>query len=295
MKIQQRTKIIFFLAVMNSCLLLAQQQDDITTETSYTLEGDSDVDLINYKVHAKLFSKMRKDYKALFSVKLIAERSDVSYNVPILQENELDQFYNLGVELTYVRIINQKWNAVGVLRPQLSSNFASGITSDDFNPNIALIFNYSSKPTRRLSFGTTYLSNSPIGIPILPYINYWQKFSDKAEMNLGLYESSYSYKIFKETTLTAFFGFEGFNYNISNNLIVGNMIAESVNYVEVRSGIRVKQKLSKGIHFNLHTGYTLSRNFDFVDDSQDEVIGFDMKNNLSIAAGLIINFGTKKQ
>jgi hypothetical protein len=295
MNLKRKSKGLFFLAILNSLLMLAQQQDDITTEVSYTLEGNSDIDLVNYKMSAAVFSKALKNYKGQFSVRLIAERSDISYNKFILQENDLGLFYTLGVELTYFKILNKKWSTVGIVRPQLSSNFSSGLTSDDINPNVTWLFNYSNTPTKRLSFGATYLANSPIGIPILPYLNYWQQLNDKAEMNLGIYESSYSYKAFKETTLTAFLGFEGFNYNISENFMVGHQMAESVNYVEVKTGLRLKQKLSSTVNLNISTGYTLSRNFDIVDASQDSVIGFDLKNNFSFSAGLNINFGNKKQ
>lgn len=295
MKIQQKSKITLLFAILNSFIILAQQQDDIIIQASHTLEGNSDVDLINYRINVKGYNKVLKNYRGFFSARLIAEHSNLNYNNPILQANDLSQFYNLGIDLSYFKILNQKWSAIGILRPQLSSNFASNITLDDFNPNASLIFNYSSKPTYRLSFGASYLANSPIGIPILPYINYWQKLSEKTEINLGVYESSYSYKAFKGTTITAFIGFEGFNYNISDNLIVDNKVAESVNYVESKVGLRLKQKLSKMVNLNLNAGYTLSRNFDFLDDLQDEVISFNMENNIALSAGISINFGDKKQ
>lgn len=295
MRIKQKSRIAFFLAVISSLIMIAQQQDYIIIEASHTLEGKSDVDLINYRINAKVYSKALKDNKGLFYVRLIAEQSNFNYNVPMLQANDLDKFYNFGIDLNYFKVLNEEWSAIGVLRPQLSSNFASDITFDDFNPNAALIFNYSKKPTYRISFGASYLANSPLGFPILPYINYWQKLSEKSEMNLGIYESSYSYKAFKGTTLTAFFGFDGFNYNLSKNLNVGNKTAESINFVEVKTGLRLKQKLSKTINLNLNTGYTLDRNLDFIDDSQNEVTSFDMKNNISLSAGISINFGDKKQ
>ena len=295
MKIQQKSKTVLFFALLNSFVMLAQQQDDITAETSYTLQGDSDVDLINYRINAKVYEKVLKEGKALFSVGLIAEHTSLNYNASIPQGNDLDQFYSFGVNLSYFKILNKKWNAIAILRPQLSSNFTSDLTLDDFNPNAAVIFNYSNKPTYRLSFGASYLANSPLGFPLLPYINYWQKLSDQSEMNLGIYESSYSYKVAKGSTLTAFLGFEGFNYNISDNVSVGNTIAESINFVETKAGLRLNQKLSNTISLNLNAGYTLSRNLDFVDDSQDEVIDFDMENNFSFSAGIKINFNDKKQ
>lgn len=294
MGIRKKSRITFLLAVLSNLIMFAQQQDDIIVETSYTLEGDSDVDLINYRINAKIYSKASQDYKGMFFIRLIAEQSSLNYNVPVLQANDLDKFYNFGIDLSYFKVLNEKWSVIGILRPQLSSNFTSDITFDDFNPNAVLLFNYSNKPTYRVSFGASYLSNSPIGIPILPFVNYWQKLSEKAEMNLGIYESSYSYKAFNGTTITAFLGFEGFNYNISENLTIANKTAENINYVEVKSGLRLKQKLSKMINLNLSAGYTFSRNFDFVDDSQEEVLSFDMKNNISLSAGISINFGAKK-
>lgn len=295
MGIKQKSRIAFFIAILNNLIIFAQQQDDIIIEVSHTLERDSDADLINYRTNVKVYSKALKDNKGLFSVRLIAEQSNLNYNILMLQANDLERFYNFGIDLSYFKVLNQKWSVIGVLRPQLSSNFTSDITLDDFNPNAALIFNYSNKLTYRLSFGASYVANSPLGFPLLPYFNYWQKLGKKTEMNLGIYESSFSYKISKGTTLSAFFGFDGFNYNINDNLIVGNKKAESINFVETRTGLRLNQKLSKTIKFNLNTGYTLSRNLDFLDDSQNEVTSFDIKNNLSLSAGISINFDNKKR
>ncbi|MCT4629046.1 DUF6268 family outer membrane beta-barrel protein [Winogradskyella sp.] len=295
MKRTQKIWASFFLAAFNSLMVLGQQHDQITTEVSYTLQGDSDVDLINYRINAKVYEKGLNAYKGFFSARLIAEHTSLNYNASVPQSHDLDQFYSFGVELSYLRLLNKTWSTIVILRPQLSSNFASDLRFDDFNPNATILFNYSKKPTYRLSFGASYLANSPLGFPLLPYINYWKKLSATSEMNLGLYESSYSYKVSEATTLTAFFGFEGFNYNISEHFTVGDKTAESINYVEVKTGLRLQQRLTKLIRFNLDAGYALSRNLDFMDDSQNEVTEFDMKNNVSLSAGIFLNFSNKKK
>ncbi|MDY8136604.1 DUF6268 family outer membrane beta-barrel protein [Aquimarina sp. 2201CG5-10] len=295
MKIQQKQNSLILLLLMYCIYSYGQQQDDISTRLSHTLEGDSDANIFNFDFTAKLYSKPLKNGRGQFRVDVTSNYSNIDYNTPVLFEEDLDKFYNFGISLTYFKVLNRKWSFVGILRPQLSSNFTSDITYDDFNPNAIILFNYITKPVNRLTFGVAYNPYAGIGVPIIPIANYWKKFNEKTEMNIGFPETSFTYNISPKTSLKALAKFEGFNYNISENFNLNNEEVERINYNEIITGLELKQKLSNTINITLNTGYTVNRTFEFTDTSGDKISGFDMENNFNISLGLGFKLDAKKK
>ena len=115
------------------------------------------------------------------------------------------------------------------------------------------------------------------------------------EMNLGFPETSFTYKATQKTTLKALAKFEGFNYNISENFTIGNNEVERVNYNAMVVGMELKQKLSNVINITLNTGYALSRTLEYTNNSGDEALGFDMKNNFNVSFGVGFKLDKKKK
>lgn len=288
MKIKEQRYSLILLILMSYASTYGQgfNQDDISVGTSYTIEGDSEADITNFNLEAKLYSKPLKDKRGLFSVRLLSNYNAINYNIAIPLEDDLNEFYNFGFSFNYFKVLNKKWSFIGILSPQLSSNFTSDVTFDDFNSSAILLFNYSSKPTNRLSFGLAYIPNTGIGLPVIPVANYWKKLNDQMEMNLGFPETSFIYKASQKTSLKALAKFQGFNYNISEDFTIDGEEVERISYNEIITGLELKQKLSNAINMTLGAGYTLSRTFEFTNNSGDQAFDFDMKNNFNVSFGV---------
>lgn len=297
MKIKEQRYSLILLILMSYVSTYGQgiNQDDIIIGSSYTLEGDSDADITNFNLDVKLYSKPLKNNRGLFSIRLLSNYNNINYNIAPPFENDLNDFYNFGFSMNYFKALNKKWSFIGVLAPQLNSNFTSDVTFDDFNASAILLFNYSSKPINRLSFGLAYIPNAGIGLPVIPVANYWKKLNDQMEINLGFPETSFTYKASQKTSLKALAKFQGFNYNISEDFTINGEEAERISYNEIITGVEVKQKLSNVINITLGTGYTLSRTFEFTNNSGDEALDFDLKNNLNVSLGIGIKLDNKKR
>ena len=165
MKIKEQRYSLVLLILMSHASTYGQgfNQDDISVGTSYTIEGDSEVDIIDFDLKAKLYSKPLKEHRGLFKIDFVSNYTNIDYNIGVPFENDLKEFYNFGFEISYFKVLSKKWSFIGILTPQLSSNFTSELTYDDFNPQAVLVFNYSSKPVNRLSFGLGYSPYTRIG------------------------------------------------------------------------------------------------------------------------------------
>ncbi len=288
--------ILLLIMITYYCGTYGQRQEILSNMISYTFKGDSEVDIVDYDFDLKLYKKPLKNKKGFFGIGLTSSYTMLDYDIAIPSENELERFYDFGIAFSHLRVWNKRWSSMVVLRPQLSSNFTSEITYDDFNPSALFLLNYSkNRQKNRLSFGLAYSANNAIGVPIVPVLSYWKKINERAEMTLGFPETSLAYKFSPKTTITSLIKFDGFNYNISENFKIQEEVVDYISYTELKIGLELKQKLLNIMNVKLLTGYTLARNLELVDESLDKVHAFDMKSNFNISLGIGINIDGKKK
>jgi hypothetical protein len=255
---------------------------------------NTDASVKSIGFNKSLFNIMlKKGQKGVISTSLNYTYAHLNYNIEnsIYDLSQIKDFHSLGINISYFRMINQKWSFIGMFNPQLSSNFAGSISGDDLFFNAVAIFNYSSKRTNRLSFGVVYSNTMGVPFPI-PVISYWKKLSDKWEMNLGIPRMNLSHHLSQKSTVSTYIEFDGYNLNISKSIqdpLLSQRLATQINYVDIISGIEYQLSFEKFL-FKLNVGYTLGREFELQNSERETALKFDMANNWNIGIGLGFKF-----
>jgi len=182
----------------------------------------------------------------------------------------------------------------GVLQPQLSSNFTSDLTINDFNPRVLAFINYIKNPKNRYNFGLSFMPNNGLGFPVIPFGSYWSMIGNKTQMSIGFPKTSITYSKSPKTSFIAMVRFDNFNYNLNDNIRLNQQLLERLNYNEVVASIGVNKSLTDDLKFNLNLGYSLWRTFEFRNENSSETLTeLDVKNNFNLLFGF--QFKPKKK
>lgn len=266
---------------------------DLTINSKFGGGNKSDVSVGSMGFNKDLSIIMfQKGQKGIFKTSLNYTYYHLNFNTHETLFSDLENFHSVGVNFSFIRQMNQKWSFIGMLNPQLSSNFTDKLTSDDFYLNVIALVNYSSKQNNRLTFGLVYSNSMGIPFPI-PIISYWKKFNDKWQMNLGFPRMGTIYTLNPKSDLSAYIEFDGMNanisHNISNPMFEEDRMVEQINYNAVISGVEYHYHINKfEIKFNV--GYSLGQVFELQDSNNDVAYEFEMKNNFNIGVGVGFKF-----
>lgn len=269
-------------------------QMDLEIRSRIVGNKNTDASVKSIGFNKRLFNIMlKKGQNGVISTSLNYTYAHLNYNIEssIYDLSQIEDFHSLGINISYFKMLNQKWNFIGMFNPQLSSNFTGSISGDDLFFNMVAIFNYSSKQTNRLSFGLVYSNTMGLPFPI-PIISYWKKLSDKWEMNLGFPRMNISHKLSQKSTVSSYIEFDGYNLNISKSIlnpISSQRDATQINYIDIISGIEYQYQVEKFL-FKLNVGYTLSRKFELKNSARETALKFDMANNWNLGIGLGFKF-----
>lgn len=299
MKILSRFSILVISFCLLSATVLAQMgggRMDLEIRSRLVGNHNTDASVKTFGFNKSLFNiLLKKGQKGVISTSLNYSYAHINYNLEnsIYDLSQIEDFHSLGFNISYFKMMNQKWNFIGMFNPQLSSNFAGSISSDDLFINIIAIFNYSSKRTNRLSFGLVYSNTMGIPFPI-PIISYWKKLSDNWEMNLGFPRMNISHNLSQKSSISTYIEFDGYNLNISQSIINPYLStihpnATQINYIDIISGIEYKYQIEKFL-FKLNAGYTLAREFELQNSARETTLKFNMANNWNIGIGLGFKF-----
>jgi len=258
-------------------------------ESKITGGNNSDVSVQSVGFQKQLFKVLfKKGQKGIFNTSLNYKYAHLNFNSNKILFSDLENFNSVGVNFSYIRRMNQKWSFIGMLNPQLSSNFTGKLTADDFYLNIIGLLNYSRKANNRLTFGLVYSNSMGVPFPI-PVISYWHKFNDKWQMNLGFPRLGMTYSLNPTSDFSGYIEFAGMNANISQNIsdpmFKEGRMAEQINYNAIISGIEYHYHISK-LQIKLNIGYSLGEVFELQDSNNDTAYEFEMGNNINIGIGV---------
>ena len=283
---------LFFLSVS----LYAQSTDnyDISFEGHWVGDNNSDATFQAHSLRAKLLSQPFKEGKnGILSIHAMYDYIEISFKNNDELFNNLEHFHSAGVMLGYYKQLKSpKWSFIGMVIPQLNSNFTDGIGGDDFYLNVLAILNYSRQKNTRLSIGLAYTNTLGIPAPI-PIINYWKAWNDKWEMNLGFPRVNLTHHLNTKNSLVALIELKGYNGNISKDIaspiFEQSRGAQRISYRDVLSGLEWQYKL-KSFRFKMNASYTLSREFKLQDTDNDTAYKFEMNNGFNVGVGVDFNF-----
>ncbi len=287
---------LFSLFILVSSITFAQMGPnmyDLNIDANITGSNDNDVNVKTFGLQKNIFKHMIKEgEKGILNMGFNYKYAQLNFNTHEDFFSNLEDFHSLGVNLSYIRRMNEKWMFIGMINPQLSSNFKAKLTSDDFYLNLIALVNYSSKPNNRLTFGLVYSNSMGLPFPV-PIISYWKRFNDQWEMNLGFPRIGTTFTMNPKSSFSGYIEFDGYNANISKNmssvLFEEERMAEQINYNAIISGIEYQYKIDK-FNFTIKAGYTLGQVFELQNSNNDTAYEFDMGSNLNFGIGVGFNF-----
>lgn len=203
--------------------------------------------------------------------------------------NDLEHLHSAKLMFGYMKkLTNPKWSFMGVVIPQLNSNFTNGISWDDFYCDVMVMLIYSKQKNTRFSMGLAYMNSRGFPIPI-PIINYWKAWNNKWEMNLGFPRINFIHHFNDKNSLIALLEIKGHNSNLSedmnNPIFEENRKAQGISYRDILAGLEWQYKLKK-FQFKINAGYTINREFKLQDTDNNTAYKFDMNNNFNIGMGI---------
>lgn len=266
---------------------------DLNIDANITGNNDNDVNVKTFGLQKNIFKHMIKQgQKGILNMGFNYKYAQLNFNTNEDFFSNLQDFHSLGVNLSYIRRINEKWMFIGMINPQLSSNFTGKLTSDDFYLNLIGLINYSSNMNNRLTFGLVYSNSRGIPFP-MPVITYWRKLNEQWEINLGFPRLGTTYTLNPQSSFSGYIELDGYNANISNNMSSVHFeearMAEQINYLAIISGIEYQYKADK-FSFKVNLGYTLGQTFELQNSNHDTAYEFDMGSNLNFGIGVGFNF-----
>jgi hypothetical protein len=275
-----------------SVALFAQSPDnyDISLEGHWVGDDNSDAAFQAHSIRVKVLSQpLDQGKNGILSIHATYDYIEMDFKDSQKSVNDLEHFHSAGLMFGYMKQLrNPKWSFMGMVIPQLNSNFTNGISGDDFYLNVLALLNYSKQKNTRFSMGLAYTNTLGFPAPI-PVVNYWKAWNDKWEMNLGFPRVNLTRHFNQKNSLIAFAEIKGYNGNISkdinNPVFKANRTAQRISYRDVSSGLEWQYKLKKFM-FKIDTGYTVSREFKLQDTDNDTAYKFDMSNNFNIGLGI---------
>lgn len=254
---------------------------------NYVPLGSSDITFssVEFKKRIKTF-KLSEDNTSFLRFGLAFSGADIEHEESNEINKHLEDFFRVGLTFDYIKTLNKKWGVLGVLRPRLSSNFSTGVTSDDFNIFGLLALNFQNSENSKFTFGVMYANTFGSSLP-LPYINYWKRFNEKWEMNIGFPRTGLTTTLSDRVKIHSFLELQGYSSNISKNIkndkFIDNRTAERMNYKDSSVGLEYEYRFNKWI-LKTKAGYTLKREFTL--ESGDDEIAYEFSVDKNLFVGL---------
>jgi uncharacterized protein YaiE (UPF0345 family) len=217
----------------------------------------------------------------------------ISYNSTYsFSTSELDRFHILKYTFGYTFPFNDKWRFTAQISPSVASNFAAGMTFDDFvmNGSVILIRTIKSPKKNRLTLGLAYNQTSGIPIP-LPFITYYREITPNLSYTVGVPITKMKYFFGnKKHSVESFLRLAGFFANLSNDIIINNQQARQVNLSAVVAGFGYDYYQGKRLNLFVKTGYLLRNELRLEENSRTEIFNFDLVNTFYARGGFKFNF-----
>ena len=209
---------------------------------------------------------------------------DYSSGPSILKD--LERFHTVSYTLGYRRSLKNNWSLIGMLTPQISSNFRSSLEWEDLQLRGLVMFTKPIKPTLRLSLGVMYGTTTGVPLP-LPVLSMMWKPSPKWTVNVGFPRLGIGYELSPKTKIGADLFMVGDNFTLTKDLFYINEKIDNIRIMNLGGGLNLSQELSKYLKLKVQTGYTFYRKFEFL-GGKDSVLDYNLDNDLYLKVGLSV-------
>ena len=280
--------LFFTLTVVNAQVGKTNTEINLT----YVPLGSSDVTFQTVEFKTRLKTLTLNDNNTSFlRIGLALSAADIEHEKESDLNKNLEDFFRTGLTFDFIKIFNEKWSFLGVVRPRLSSNFSTGITSDDFNIFGLAAMNFQNSENSEFIFGVMYANTFGSSVP-LPYLSYWKKFNDKWEMNIGFPRTGVTHTVSDRAMFHGFLELQGFSANLSKNFkhdkFKDNRTAERMNYKDSSVGLEYEYRFDKWV-LKSKAGYTLKREFTLEDGDEEIAHEFKVDKNVFIGISVGLN------
>ncbi|MDY8136140.1 DUF6268 family outer membrane beta-barrel protein [Aquimarina sp. 2201CG5-10] len=290
--------ITMFLTVGITHIVWSQAPDREPFGIEYTMVPDiGDVSMQQYNAQAAIGKRLGKGMIG-FGVNYTHSNFTFNNATTNFDTSSYETFHTIRGNLFYRRALGNSWSGNLVVSPVLSSNFESGISSEDFFINaIASV----SKRWRKdeslatLTMGLGY--GTMLGKPrFIPVISYRKKINDQWSYGLGAPKTNVQYQLNPKNEFVAFAGFNGLFANNSSSVTFSNtesLTDTKIQYNSLNLGLEHHFKIQPNWTTLIRLGYSPWNQLRILDNDFNEVYEFETNGSLFISMGLRFNLKTK--
>ncbi|MFA8433738.1 MAG: DUF6268 family outer membrane beta-barrel protein [Marinifilaceae bacterium] len=267
---------------------------------SYIGPGDAEdragISFNKWEARIALPQRLKKPGAVIFH-KLTYANIHVGYDSQMDIPDALKDFTTVGYSLGLSTPLKNDWRLTVILSPNISSNFESSTKFKDIRLFGMSIFTKPINKSKNLILSLGAMYSSTLGVPApLPFASLMWNPNPQWSISFGFPRMETSYKASDKTTLGTNLVMMGENFTLSKDLKVTTMDNETfqtpidnIKLSNMAWGLFWRQKITKRWSFNLNSGYTFSRIYEFADGT-DKIIDFNLDNNLYIKAGVSFGF-----
>ncbi len=215
------------------------------------------------------------------------------------ESQEYEEIHVLRARLFYRHKMGKGWSANFSVAPGLSSNFAEGISGDDFQINVSTGLSKrweGGKGPATFSFGLAF--GTAFGKPqFFPTLSFGKKLSERWNYVLGIPVSGLTYRPDERHSLRARATFFGTYANISSTVSfndIGDLRHTKLQVNGLDFGVEHNFRIQPNFTTVIRVGYWSTNQFRILDGENTELFNFETTGAAYISMGLTFNLNKRR-
>jgi hypothetical protein len=214
------------------------------------------------------------------------QRDDIAIN-----QEGLNYFHVVDINLGYVRRYGKDWRLIGVLTPRLASTLTNPLENGDFSINATIggfrDRPYLDKPTR-LVLGIAYNSAVALRVP-LPVVYFEKRFSPSWSYIIGVPKTGMKYHFKEKHIIQTEFILDGYFVNLQNNTALPDAtFASSISSSAAVVTIGYSYNITKEMSFYGFFGHTIFQLGVLRDEERNDIFTLNDDSSFYMRAGFRI-------
>lgn len=214
------------------------------------------------------------------------DRTDISIN-----QQGLNYFHIVDMNLGFVRTYAQDWRLIGVLTPRLASTLTNPLENGDFSVNATIgAFRdrpYLDKPTR-LVLGIAYNSAVALRVP-LPVVYFEKRFHPNWSYIVGVPKTGLKHHFDEKHMLQTEFILDGYFVNLQNNTALPDAtFASSISSSAAVVTLGYSYNITKEMSFYGFFGHTIFQLGVLRDEDRNDIFTLNDDPSIYIRTGFRI-------
>lgn len=254
-------------------------------------ENDTEYSLQEFGAAFNIPCRLKNKSTAILNGLSYAWVENSTINLPIDDsEPSKEHLHTITYQLMIAQKLSEKWRLIINLRPTISSDLKTKVSSDDFILRGAVFA--SNKINEHFSIGGGVASTMRFGQPrIIPILSFnYQKGKHSIRAVLPVKSSyNYSFGIKEKLKIGLRHHINGAQYNITSSQSENYDIPEidKIRYSRANIGATINYQLTKLIQFEVYGGTSVRRRYELLDDIDNTHL-YDLKNLPFVQFGIAI-------